>query len=221
MSTLPDASHPVARSSVGSRTYRFDALDRGIVGRLGRTQLVVLAACGMAGFTSVLSHRYVPVTVVVLTVGLAVTIPERGGMPVVGWLPVWVRWFVRDRRRRRWYRPLHLTTAGLHVDQPSLPRWLGGLRLVGHPTDGYGIVHDTDAGTMTVVVPVAGRGFTTRAESQREFLVEGWGRVFAAFAADQTGVQVTRICWSDIARPTALDAHAHWVTEQAGADTPA
>ena len=62
--------------------YRFDALDRGIVGRLGRTQLVVLAACGMAGFVSVLSHRYLPVMVVVLAVGVVITVPEPGGMSV-------------------------------------------------------------------------------------------------------------------------------------------
>ena len=82
MSTVQDTSQAGARSS-GSRAYRFDALDRGIVGRLGRTQLVVLAACGMAGFSSVLAHRYVPVAVVVLAVGVAVTVPEAGGMPVV------------------------------------------------------------------------------------------------------------------------------------------
>ena len=220
MSMLPGTSQPVAHSS-GLRVYRFDALDRGIVGRLGRTQLVVLAVCGMVGFTSVLSHRYVPAAVAVLAIGLAITVPEPGGMPIVGWLPIWVRWFVVDRRRRQWYRPLHLTTAGLRADQPALPGWLGGLHLVGHPSDAYGVVHDTDAGAMTVVIPVAGRGFTTRTEAQREFLVEGWGRVFAACAADQAAVQVTRVCWSDIARPTTLDAHARWVNEQAGADTPA
>ena len=79
---------------------------------------------------------------------------------------------------RRWVRPLHLTTAGSPSTQPALPPWLGGLRIVAHPTDGWAAIHDQAAKTLTAHLQIAGTGFTTLAPDQMERLLSGWGAVF-------------------------------------------
>lgn len=188
--------------------YRLDPLDRGLVGRFDRRQLVILgtgAACWL--MASISGVGFIP-GVIAFGVSWVVSVPRFGGQVLAEWLPIWFGWTMRGRWSRHWLRPLHLTSAGLVNDGPALPPWLGGLRIVAHPTEKWAAIHDTSAQTLTVHLQIAGTGFTTLAPDQMSLLLTGWGSVFQAMPTDDG---VVRITWSDIARRMPLVGHQEWV----------
>ena len=194
--------------------YRLDLLDRGLVGRLGRRQLVILgvgATCWL--LASISGAGFVP-GVITFGASWVVSVPRFGGQVIAEWLPIWCGWTLRGRWSRHWVRPLHLTSAGLVDDAPSLPPWLGGLRILAHPTEKWAAIHDAPAQTLTVHLQICGTGFTTLSADQMSMLLTGWGSVFQAVPADDG---VVRITWSDIARRMPLVGHQEWVDTH-GAD---
>lgn len=195
-------------TSTATAGYRLDPLDRGLVGRLDRRQLVILgvgATCWL--MASISGAGFVP-GVIAFALSWVVSVPRFGGQVLAEWLPIWCGWTVRGRWSRRWLRPLHLTSAGLTDDCPPLPPWLGGLRIVAHPTDKWAAIHDAQAQTLTVHLQITGTGFTTLAPDQMSLLLTGWGSVFQAVPADDG---VIRITWSDIARRMPLVGHQEWI----------
>lgn len=187
--------------------YRLDPLDRGFLGPLNRRQVVVLGAGAAAWLGLALLADLLIVGCVVAAVAVLVSVPPFVGQPIVDWLPIWCGWMLRGRWARRWVRPLHLTTGGPLRSQPSLPPWLGGLRIVAHPTEHWAVIHDTAARTLTAHVQIAGAGFSTLSPDQMQLLLSGWGQVFAALPPDDGLVRIT---WSDIARQVPRDAHDEW-----------
>jgi hypothetical protein len=196
-----------------ARSYRFDPLDRSIVFGLGLSQLIVAGVTGAAWFVAVLAGvALIPVTLA-LGVPAAMAVIPLGGQPLCSWAPVALGWVTR--RSRRWERPLHLLVPGEGPRAgPALPPWLAGLEII-DVSAGWGAVRDRTAGTLTAIVPIAGKGFRTRSGPEREFLLAGWGAVFTAFS-DAGAVEVTRLCWSDVSHPQPLDAHLAWAETQAG-----
>jgi hypothetical protein len=204
----------VSATTTAAPGYRLDPLDRGLVGRLGRRQLVVLgvgATCWL--LASISGAGFVP-GVIAFGASWVVSVPRFGGQVIAEWLPIWCGWTLRGRWSRHWVRPLHLTSAGLVDDAPSLPPWLGGLRILAHPTEKWAAIHDVPAQTLTVHLQICGTGFTTLSADQMSMLLTGWGSVFQAVPADDG---VVRITWSDIARRMPLVGHQQWVNET-GAD---
>jgi len=197
--------------------YRLDPLDRGVLGPLTRRQLVVLAAGALCWLLLSVSGAGMLKPAAVFAVAAFVAVPPLGGQPIVEWLPLWVGWLLRGRWSRHWMRPLHLTTATVPPGDPPLPSWLGGLRLVAHPTERWAAVHDDAAKTLTAHLQLAGTGFTTLAPDQMELLLSGWGQVFSTVPPSEG---LARICWSDMARRMPLTGHAAWVADQgqAGGD---
>lgn len=63
-------------------------------------------------------------------------------------------------------------------------------------------------GSLTAVIPVSGRGFVLLADGEIDWLLSGWGRVFATLADSHT--QVPRVTWSLISRPAGVDGHVAW-----------
>jgi hypothetical protein len=204
----------MATTATPSLGYRLDPLDRGLVGRLDRRQLAILgvgASCWL--LASIGGAGFVP-GLAVFAACWVVSVPRFSGQVLAEWLPIWCGWTIRGRWSRRWVRPLHLTSAGLIDDGPVLPPWLGGLRIVAHPTERWAAIHDTSAQTLTVHLQMVGTGFTTLAPDQMSMLLAGWGSVFQSVPADDG---VVRITWSDIARRMPLVGHHEWVDEH-GAD---
>ena len=139
---------------------------------------------------------------------MVVSIPPFAGQPIVEWLPIWSGWLLRGRWARRWVRPLHLTTGGPLLTGPSLPAWLGGLRIVAHPVEHWAAIHDTAAKTLTAHLQIAGSGFSTLSTDQMHFLLAGWGQVFGAIPPEDGLVRIT---WSDIARRVPHVGHDEWL----------
>lgn len=187
--------------------YRLDPLDRGFVGALTRRQVAVLAVGLALWMLCALVVGSVIAGFVAMGVAAVVTVPRFVGQPIIDWLPVWCGWMFRGRWSRRWVRPLHLVTSGPLVEGPSLPPWLGGLRIVAHPTDRWAAIHDTSAKTLTAHLQVGGVGFTTLSPDQMDYLLSGWGQVFGAVPSDDGLVRVT---WSDVARRSPLIDHDEW-----------
>jgi hypothetical protein len=194
-----------ARNELG---YRLDPLDRGFLGPLSRRQVFVSAAGGLLWLLFGLFAKMMMVGFVVLGVAVVVAIPPFAGQPIVEWLPIWSGWLLRGRWARRWVRPLHLTTGGPLHTQPSLPAWLGGLRIVAHPVEHWAAIHDTAAKTLTAHLQIAGSGFSTLSTDQMHFLLAGWGQVFAAIPPEDGLVRIT---WSDIARRVPHVGHDEWL----------
>lgn len=207
-------SSTVAATPAG---YRLDPLDRGLVGRLDRRQLTTLgvgASCWLLG--SIAGAGFVP-GVVAFALSWVVSVPRFGGQVLVEWVPIWCGWTVRGRWSRHWVRPLHLTTAGFETDGPVLPAWLGGLRIVAHPTADWAALHDESAQTLTVHLQIAGTGFTTLDRDRMAFLLDGWGAVLQAIPAADGLVRLT---WSDIARRSPLVGHRDWIDEHGAEHEP-
>ena len=190
-----------------STSYRLDPLDRGFVGPLTRRQVVVLGAGLVLWMLFSLVLDAVVAGCVVMAVTALVSVPPFAGQPIINWLPVWCGWMFRGRWARRWVRPLHLVTGGPLSKGPSLPPWLGGLRIIAHPDEQWAAIHDTSGKTITAHLQVAGSGFTCLSPDQMDFLLSGWGQVFGAVAADDGLVRVT---WSDVARGVPLVGHDEW-----------
>lgn len=188
-------------------TYRLDPLDRGFLGPLTKRQVAVVAVGGLMWVLFGLAGGMMIVGIAPLGVAVLLAIPPLAGQPIVEWIPVWFGWLCRGRWARRWVRPLHLTTGGPLRSQPSLPPWLGGLRIVAHPVDHWAAIHDTASKTLTAHLQIAGASFSTLSADQMQLLLAGWGQVFSAAPASD-GLE--RITWSDIARKVPNVAHDDW-----------
>lgn len=130
---------------MNTRVYRFDPLDRAVLFGRTRNELIAIAVGGTAWLASTITRAAPLPGLVVLSACVAVSLAPVGRGSVVGWWPTWFGWFIRDRRQRRWYRPLNLATATSDV-QPELPPWLAGLSIINNPGGGAGIA-DRSAGT--------------------------------------------------------------------------
>src|SRR3546814_11555080 len=92
-----------------------------------------------------------------------------------------------------------------------MPPCLDGLDIVSVPwraSTSLGAVRDRHRRTLTAVIPVTGPQLVVEPRPEQERLLAGWGDVLAPFAVGP-GV-VTRLSWSDLARPTGMNHHLTW-----------
>ncbi len=195
--------------------YRLDPLDRALIGPLSRRQVAVLIGAAMFWLLTMLAGLGAIPGGAAMLLGFVISIPPLAGQPIVEWLPVWGGWLLRGRWARRWMRPLHLTTGGPLNRPPSLPSWLGGLRIVAHPEQRWAAIHDTANKALTAHLQIAGTGFTTLAAADMDFLLSAWGQVFGAVPPDDGLIRIT---WSDVARRVPLVAHDDWAAQLRPAD---
>src|SRR3546814_17045666 len=96
-----------------------------------------------------------------------------------------------------------------------MPPCLDGLDIVSVPwraSTSLGAVRDRHRRTLTAVIPVTGPQFVVEPRPEQERLLAGWGDVLAQFAVER-GV-VTRLSWSDLARPPGMHAHINWSADR-------
>ena len=200
------------------RMYRFDLLDRtGVFLGFGLVQLALLGTGGLASTLAVTAGLPLPVAAAPALATLALAVGRVGGERLVDWLPVAVRWML-GRHRRRWLAPLHLLSAAQDGrEQPALPPFLAGIRLLEAPSEwgrlaGAGVVHDSSGGAMSAVVRVRGQDFALAPRDEQIRLLAGWGDVLAGFSTERGAV--ARLSWTDFTTPTGMRDHLSWLVTQ-------
>lgn len=100
------------------------------------------------------------------------------GRALVSWLPVVGHWMLRRMlRRTQWLsRPLQPDRGG-SVSIPGLQRHL---ELLISDATGAAYLADRQAGTVTAIVEVTGRGFVLADSALQDHRVGAWGRVLAS-----------------------------------------
>lgn len=192
----------------GGRGFRLEPLDStGIFLGLGTIQCAALGAGIFAAVTALTAGAPLPLPVGLIVTAAGVAFGRVGGRAVWEWLPLLARWgWVLGRRQRRWVAPLPLWPT---PDPTALPPCLDGLQIVEiewRSGQEIGAVEDTERRTLTAAMTVAGPQFVVEPRPEQERLLAGWGDVMAQFAVERGAV--THIAWSELARPTDIDAPA-------------
>lgn len=201
--------------SANERVYRLEPLDTsGVFLGLGVVQCALLGVGMLLGVLIISARLPVPIAAFPLACAAAGSFARVGGHLVWEWMPLGVGWLWSGiGRGRRWTAPLPLWPVD--ADRPPpLPPCLAGLDVVAMPWRAeaeLGAVRDTEAQTLTALVPVRGAKFVAEARHEQERLLAGWGDVLSQFATEQTAV--THVAWSDLARPSGLQTHLDWLPD--------
>lgn len=195
------------------RLYRFDPLDEsGVFLGLGAIQCVLVGGGLVLGVGLVSIGVPLLVAAVPVVGGAAVSFARVGGYVAWEWLPLGASWlWMRFGRGRRWHARLPLVT-GDGERSTSLPPCLAGLDIVAVPWRGgqtVGAVRDTQAATLTALLPATGPEFLTRSRDEQEQLLTGWADVLGQFAPERS--PVVHLGWSDTARQSGLRQHVEWL----------
>jgi hypothetical protein len=194
------------------RTYRLEPLDTsGVFLGLGLVQCALLGAGITLGVGAVTAGLPLPVAAVPVAAAAA-TFTRVGGHATWEWLPLLAGWCVaRVCRGHRWTAPLALWSDGTEAPAP-MPPCLDGLDIVEvdwRTGAALGAIRDRTRRTLTAVVPVSGPQFVVEPVAEQERLLAGWGDLLGQFAVER-GV-VAHLAWSDLARPSGLQDHVHWL----------
>ena len=206
--------------SADERVYRLEPLDAsGVFLGLGVAQCALLGTGMLLAVLTISAGLPVPVAALPLACAAAGSFARVGGHLVWEWLPLGASWVWSGiRRGRRWTAPLPLWPVD--TDRPPpLPPCLAGLDVVAVPWRAgaeLGAVRDTEAQTLTALVPVRGEKFVAEARHEQERLLAGWGDVLSQFATEQSAV--TQVAWSDLVRPSGLQAHLAWLPDSPGGE---
>lgn len=173
------------------RRYRFSPLVRtGLFGGMPTAQVVVLGiGCGLS-FIGIL-FRLFPWAVLPALLAAVIGFKRVGDMALHELIPLRWNWWRRRRRGdHQWFRPVPL--LGESANDP-LPPQMRGLELLDVPATwvitpgrvaGVGVVHDTDAGTVTATLRVAGDGqFSLSPAAEQDAKVGMWGDALPRSAA--------------------------------------
>jgi hypothetical protein len=201
--------------SADERVYRLEPLDAsGVFLGLGVAQCALLGIAMLLAVLIISAGLPVPVAGLPLACAATGSFARIGGHIAWEWLPLGIGWLWSGiSRGRRWTAPLPLWPVD--ADRPPpLPPCLAGLDVAAIPWRAgaeLGAVRDTEAQTLTALVPVPGAKFVAEAWHEQERLLAGWGDVLSQFATEQTAV--THVAWSDLARPSGMQAHLAWLPD--------
>ncbi|MCU1391146.1 MAG: hypothetical protein JWL72_4484 [Ilumatobacteraceae bacterium] len=123
----------------------------------------------------------------------------------------------RLRRRNTWVRTSLLGTGDGYENQ--VPAALNGLDVLAAEFDwangpqSAGVVHDRPAGTVSVVVDVAGDGFAVASPREQDGMVSAWGAVLAPLA--RVDCPVSKLTWQVWTQPIGVDGHLEFLDEAA------
>jgi hypothetical protein len=197
-------------SDRSERTYRLEPLDTsGVFLGLGMVQCVLLGSGITLAVLAITAGAPLPVAIGAVLAAAGASFARAGRHPLWEWLPLGAGWVWRRLRHGTAWRaplPLHPTTSSA-----AMPPCLAGLDVVTIGARGgeVGAIRDRHRHTLTVVVPVTGPQFTVEPRPEQERLLAGWGDVLGQFAVER-GL-VTHLAWSDLARPSGMHEHQHWI----------
>ena len=198
---------------MSERTYRLEPLDTsGVFLGLGIVQCGLLGGGITLAVLAISAGLPLLVATVPVALGAALSFARAGGRAAWEWLPLSVGWLLRRLLwGERWLAPLPLWPTEDDAP-PALPPCLAGLSLydISWRDDAWlGCIRDHERHTLTAVVPVAAPRFVVEGAPEQERLLAGWGDVLAQFANDRG--PVSHISWSDLVRPSGLQAHTDWL----------
>ena len=180
--------------------YRFgDAARVGVLLGMGMRQAAPITV-GVLWLTLWLMAQMPIVGLVGLMAGVVIAFGRWRRAPLYEVAVPGVRLVVaRCRRRTRWHKA-DLLAAGPGLDG-DVPPALRGLQLleteIAWPvgTRQVGVVVDRSAGTVSMLVPVAGERFPVASPGEQDRLVASWGTALAPFA--RARCPVSRVTWQE------------------------
>ena len=197
-----------------SAKYRFgDGLAPGLLLGLSMRQAMPLVL-GVLWLTVALMAQVPIIAALGPVVGMIVSFGRWRRAPlhevaVPGARLVWRRW----RSRRAWVRSSLLGAGpGFEHDVPDV---LSGIEvldvaaawLTGQPA--VAVIHDRPAGTVSMVLRVAGEGFPVASLREQDGIVSAWGAALAPLARSQC--PVARITWQEWAHPVGVAGHREFL----------
>jgi hypothetical protein len=200
-----------------ARTYRFGDSSRPglLVGLAGRQAIPLIAGVLWMAF-AMQTPAPVPFVVAGPVVGVVVAFGRfRGASLAEVGLPGLRMWWGRRTGRSRWVRA-SLLGAGPGYES-DVPAAMAGLEIVEvaapwlHRLVGIAVVRDRNAGTVTAVLRVAGRGFPLSSPGEQDGLLDSWGATLAPFARERC--PVVRVCWQEWAHPVGAEGHVQFLAE--------
>ena len=127
---------------------------------------------------------------------------------------LWRRW----RSRRVWVRSSLLGSGpGFEHDVPDV---LTGIEVLDVPAawlpgqPSVAVVHDRPAGTVSMVLRVAGEGFAVGSLLEQDGMVGAWGAALAPLARAQC--PVARITWQEWSHPVGVAGHREFLASTGG-----
>lgn len=92
---------------------------------------------------------------------------------------------------------------GIEVVESTTPGWNAA-------TTNIAIVRDRLAGTLSLVMPVTGGGFSVASPAEQDGIVAAWGAALAPIVRARS--PISRITWQDWSRPVGVSAHRSFLT---------
>jgi hypothetical protein len=191
-----------------ARSYRFgDANRPGLLLGLGARQAVPVITGVLWLAVALQTGLAWPVGLLGPVSGLTVAFGRWKGSPLAETLCPGARLMLRRQLgRRRWTRPPLLGDR-----DGVLPDVLRGLELIetapggGHAMVGMAVVRDRNAGTVTAVMRVHGRGFPLAGDTEQDAMLARWGAALSPFSRERS--PVVQVVWQEWAHPVGSDLH--------------
>ena len=205
------------------RSYRLSPPDRtGWMFGLSITQLAAVAIGVIVGASLMVTVGAVVGAVAVAVIG-GLGIARIGGVPLLETIPLGWRFVsMKANGESVWFE--RVPVVGGDADHP-VPPAMRGLELLtveasttgdGSPGSRVAVGHDTESGTISATLRVAGRQFGLLEPAEQDWLISGWGTALGAFVSERNPVVSVR--WSQWAAPAGLEEHRVWLSEHLATD---
>ncbi len=199
-------------------TFRFPAVDGELWLGLRPLPIAAIALTVGTAVGALYLGAPLPVGAALLIVGGIVGLWPAGSRPLVEWLPAAAGHLCAIATGAvRWVSPAGSLTGRQRDTALRLPPEYGQLTLVSaHVADGMALVDDRRAGTVTVVLEVAGADrFALAGGAEQARLLTGWGQALTMLGADRA---LLRVQWVARAGPERRDPAGWMNARQPAAD---
>jgi len=190
---------------VSAATFRFPAVDGELWLGLRPLPIAVIALTVATAVGALYLGAPLPVGAALLIVGGIGGLWPAGSRPLVEWLPAAAGHLCAAATGAgRWVSPSRSLTGRQRETALRLPPEYGQLTLVSaHVADGMALLDDRRAGTVTVVLAVAGADrFALAGGAEQARLLTGWGQALTMLGADRA---LLRVQWVARAGPERRD----------------
>lgn len=186
-----------------TRDFRLTPRDReGVLFGLSYAQLLVLGGGCITGVVVLLVGLPNLLAAVPAAVGGVLAYGRKDGLQFLDWVAPLLHYARSDKE---W-----MTDKPFDGQQGELPKCLAGLGVTeaSWETGAVGVVLDGTS-RQSAVIKVEGRDFALLDPGEKVDLLDGWGRVLATHAVEES--PVASISWSEIAHRANVQHHLRWI----------